>query len=180
MRTDAGHLERLPAMGGVSLLLKLIRWFIMIYFTSDQHFGHKNIIKLCNRPFNSLEEMDESIIENWNNVVKSKDTIYVLGDFAWKKGFDYSQRLNGNKIFLLGDHDKQVYGEKLLIIKMEGIWFVLCHWPLYSWNKQNYNSIHLHGHIHNNIIDFKKNRINVSVDVTDFKPLSLEEILKRT
>ena len=149
----------------------------MIWATSDHHFGHKNILHLCNRPFSTIEEMDEALIANWNNTVSKTDTIYILGDFAWRNGQSYVKRLNGNKIFLLGDHDKQITGDRLLIVKLQDVWFTLCHWPLYSWNKQYYGSIHLHGHIHNNPIEPKQNRINVGVDVCDFMPISIDTII---
>lgn len=151
----------------------------MIYFTADQHFGHANVIKLCNRPFDNVQEMDNAIISYWNETVKRNDTIYVLGDFAWKRGQEYAKKLNGNKIFLIGDHDKQMTGERLMIVKLQDVWFTLCHWPLYSWNKQYYGAINLHGHNHNNPIEPKKNRINVGVDVWNFRPVSIDEILSK-
>lgn len=52
----------------------------MIFFTSDLHLGHENCIRLCNRPFSSIEEMDETLIENWNRKITGKDTVYILGD----------------------------------------------------------------------------------------------------
>ena len=69
----------------------------MIYFTSDMHFGHNNIIKLCQRPFSSAEEMDNCMIENWNKLVKAKDEIYILGDIAWGEPDKYLKQLNGKK-----------------------------------------------------------------------------------
>ncbi len=149
----------------------------MIWFTSDQHFGHDNIRKLCNRPFSNLQEMDGALIERWNMVVSKSDTVYVLGDFSWRNGRQYVPKLNGNKIFLIGDHDKQITGERLSILKINDIWFTLCHWPLHSWNKQYYGSIHLHGHIHNNPIEHKDNRINVGVDVWNFYPASIDQVI---
>ena len=150
----------------------------MIWFTADQHFDHKNIIQLCKRPFNSIEEMNETLVQNWNNVVANDDTVYVLGDFTWKYPFTRVEQLNGKKIFIIGGHDKGLKGEKLLEVKIEEQWFILCHYPLYSWNKEYYGSIHLHGHNHNNPIEYKRNRINVGVDVWDFYPVSLDKILK--
>ena len=56
----------------------------MIFFTSDLHLGHENCIRLCNRPFSSIEEMDETLIENWNRKVTGKDTVYILGDLIYR------------------------------------------------------------------------------------------------
>lgn len=150
----------------------------MIYFTADLHLAHKNVIRLCDRPFSSIEEMDEKLISNWNSIITNNDTIYVLGDFAWKRAKEYESKLLGNKIFLIGDHDKQLSGERMIITQLEGRWFTLCHWPLYSWNKQYYGAIHLHGHNHNNPIEPKENRINVGVDVWDFYPVSISKIFE--
>ena len=147
-----------------------------IWFTSDQHFGHKNIIKLCNRPFSSVEGMDNHIVWAWNYYVSNEDTVYVLGDFAWRNPKPYIDRLKGNIIFIRGGHDKKSLGDMLVEVKINDIWFILCHYPLYSWNKEYYGSIHLHGHVHNSSIEPKRNRINVSVDVWDFVPVSLEQI----
>ena len=81
----------------------------MIYFTSDLHFDHANIIKLCNRPFNSVQEMNESIIYNWNNKVNFSDMVYILGDITMNKDPEvarkYIERLNGSKVLIQGNHD---------------------------------------------------------------------------
>lgn len=80
---------------------------VNIFFTSDLHFGHKNIIKFCNRPWETTEEMDEALIANWNSVVGEKDIVFDLGDFAfatngrWK---ELIQRLNGKHYLILGNH----------------------------------------------------------------------------
>jgi calcineurin-like phosphoesterase family protein len=80
------------------------------FFTSDTHFGHANIIKYCNRPFASVEEMDNTLIHNWNAVVRPEDTVYHLGDFAVGGGpaAPYLRRLNGTIYFCLGNHDKRL------------------------------------------------------------------------
>jgi calcineurin-like phosphoesterase family protein len=80
------------------------------FFTSDTHFGHANIIKYCNRPFASVEEMDNTLIHNWNAVVRPEDTVYHLGDFAVGGGpaAPYIRRLNGTIYFCLGNHDKRL------------------------------------------------------------------------
>ena len=84
----------------------------MIWVTADLHLGHKNIIKptYCNRPFKNVEQMNDTIIKNWNSIVKPDDTIYVLGDFALgkkKKVAYWISQLNGYKILILGNHDRQ-------------------------------------------------------------------------
>lgn len=73
----------------------------MIYFTSDLHLGHKNIIRLCNRPFSSIEEMDAVLIENWNRKVHQNDTVYILGDLMFrseKPPEEYLRQLKGRSI----------------------------------------------------------------------------------
>ena len=80
----------------------------MKFYTSDLHFGHKNIIKYENRPFNSVEEMDEELIRRWNNKVGKNDEVYILGDFAFASGRRVNElldRLNGRKYLLRGNHD---------------------------------------------------------------------------
>ena len=79
----------------------------MNYYIADTHFGHDNIIRFSNRPFNSADEMDKAIIANWNKKVKPDDDVYILGDFAYK-GKDYRyyiKQLNGNKHLVIGNHD---------------------------------------------------------------------------
>ena len=81
----------------------------MIFFTSDLHLGHENCIRLCNRPFSSIEEMDETLIENWNRKITGKDTVYILGDLIYrsqKPPEEYLRRLRGKKHLILGNHDR--------------------------------------------------------------------------
>jgi calcineurin-like phosphoesterase family protein len=79
----------------------------MIFFTSDHHFDHANIIKYCNRPFLSVDEMNEEIVKRWNQVVDANDTVYYLGDFSLGKGSveKFVPRLNGEKYLVMGNHD---------------------------------------------------------------------------
>lgn len=164
-----------------------------IYVISDLHFGHKGIIKLCNRPFKTVEEMDKVLIDNWNSVVDEDDLVYVLGDFAFKgkKAEDYLDKLNGRIILVRGNHDKYIKHKKLikvvdyLKVEVEGVVYILSHYPMTSWDGQFKNSIHLYGHIHNgsDVRYWEKPRVanahNVSCevlgymprDMTTFKPL---------
>ena len=82
---------------------------VATFFTSDQHFGHHNIIDYCDRPFGDVGEMDEVIIAGWNETVGVEDEVWVLGDFAMgdrARGLGYLQRLNGTKYLVAGNHDK--------------------------------------------------------------------------
>jgi calcineurin-like phosphoesterase family protein len=83
------------------------------YFTSDTHFGHQRIIELSNRPFNSVDEMNEAMIDNWNNVVSDDDVVYHLGDVAlgpWVEWDSILTRLNGYKVLIVGNHDRVFKG----------------------------------------------------------------------
>lgn len=87
----------------------------MIYFTSDAHYFHKKVISYCNRPFSSVEEMNEKLIENWNKTVRKNDIVYILGDFAFcgiDKMKEIVTKLNGEKRFVKGNHDPSL--KKLL------------------------------------------------------------------
>lgn len=170
----------------------------MIYFISDTHFYHTNIIKYCNRPFTSVNEMNKTIMDNWNSTVKDNDTIYVLGDFCLSldtEMIDIFNKLKGNKILIRGNHDRKSVkfyenmGFTVLInppITLEEYKVMLSHKPLPdTLIKEGY--INLHGHIHNkkieeeydkNLFDPKKH-INLSVDVIDYKPISINELLKK-
>ncbi len=139
----------------------------MIWFTSDHHFGHKNIIRYCKRPYNSIEEMNDSLISNWNERVKKNDTVYYLGDFTLgKNASDYISKLNGTIKFIAGGHDnnwlrKLARPEYRILSKHEllqpihiityPVKIVLCHYPMLSWEQSHYGSIHLHGHSHNTL-----------------------------
>ena len=81
----------------------------MNYFTSDLHLGHRNIIRLCNRPFATIEEMDETLIRNWNAKVTNGDTVYILGDLLFrneKPAEEYLKQLKGKKHLIIGNHDR--------------------------------------------------------------------------
>lgn len=162
----------------------------MIYFTSDLHFGHYNIIKYCNRPFKSVEDMDETIINNWNNIVKEDDNVFILGDITLSSqsvAEKYLERLKGNKYLIIGNHD-MIQKSNMLIWEKDYCelshkckLFVLSHYPFLEWNGMYRGSIHLHGHQHNHS-DYNKNqkclRYDVGVDANDFRPVSIEKIIR--
>lgn len=156
----------------------------MIYFTSDMHFGHRNIINLCQRPFSSVEEMNNCMIQNWNKTIKNNDEVYILGDVAWGEPDEYLKQLDGKKYLVKGNHDKIQSSEYLRWIKdyhefkYIGIRFVLCHYPIEEWNGYFRGSIHLHGHQHNHIPVTADRRIDVGVDANDFRPVSINKIIE--
>lgn len=154
----------------------------MIYFTGCTHFGHYNIIKMAKRPFQTVEEMDEALIENWNKTVKPKDTIYHLGDFCFKNSAamkEYIDRLNGTLVPVNGNHDPKNWGKHYREIKFNKTKFVLCHYPIEEWNGWYNNAIHLHCHTHKPNFHSAERRSNVGVDACNFKPISIEEVVEK-
>ena len=159
----------------------------VIYLISDTHFDHENIIRYCHRPFNSKYEMNKCLIENWNNTVNKNDVVYFLGDWGYGKGHRpisyWKRQLNGKIISIQGinskghPHDK--YGLRHKIIKYKKHTFLLVHDPN---NALKWKGWVIHGHTHNNAMDkypfINGNRktINVSVELTDYKPISLEAL----
>jgi calcineurin-like phosphoesterase family protein len=164
---------------------------ILIWFTSDLHLGHKNVLHLCERPFQTVQEMDAILIKNWNDLISKDDEVYVLGDFAYRNQRSikyYVDALNGTKHLILGNHDKgsmeeyQAHFESVDQIKyltIDNRFFVLFHYPILSWARRGRGSIHLYGHVHRaHMIALENQRaINVGVDTNNFKPLSLNEII---
>jgi calcineurin-like phosphoesterase family protein len=131
----------------------------MIYFISDTHFGHKNIVGYCKRPFQTTEEMDDAIIASINNTVKPKDNLYFLGDFCHKGGDPkkYRKKIQCDNIHVvLGNHDNQDKFSKKdfsSIDFMKEIIYcnqkiILFHYPMRAWNKSNKKSWMLYGHVH--------------------------------
>jgi calcineurin-like phosphoesterase family protein len=158
---------------------------LTIFITSDTHFDHENIIRLCERPFASKEEMNETLIERWNERIKPRDEVWHLGDFAYKgehqKFFD---RLNGRKHLILGNHDDahdvsngwETVGE-YRYLRHEGERFVLFHYPILEWDGFYKGAIHLHGHQHNRDSAWRDDRrIDVGVDASNFYPWAIEEL----
>lgn len=161
-----------------------------IWFTSDTHFNHENIIKYCDRPFSCLEEMEGAMFENWNSVVKRGDLVYHLGDFAitWgKRGservLDILSRLNGCKHLIRGNHDrKEIYKSSLWDsvdfykeIKPAGRKIVLCHYSMRVWNQCHRGSWMLFGHSHGALLP-EGLSMDVGVDSNNFSPISLDTV----
>ena len=165
-----------------------------VYFTSDLHLGHENIIKFTDRPFGCLEEMHQTLIRNINDKVKADDELYILGDFSFKlkrsRALGIRSRIECKNLHLIrGNHDCGWSGTNAfrsvsdyLELKTTDSIFILCHYPFASWNGMRRGSIHLHGHIHSNGAHNRENlekgrRIfDVGVDANEYKPVSIEDI----
>ncbi|MCP3681525.1 MAG: hypothetical protein GY861_02450 [bacterium] len=131
-----------------------------IWVTSDLHFWHKNVMKFCKdtRPWDSLEEMHEALIEEWNSKVKPDDIIFSLGDFSFAgkdKTLSILNRLQGNKVFIMGNHCKvfrSSLGQKntydYLELRVDGVKICMSHFPMASYNQQGRGALMLFGHTH--------------------------------
>lgn len=170
----------------------------MNYYIADTHFCHNNILKLSHRPFRTITEMDEALISNWNKRVKKNDTVYILGDFACRTNehnISYIlNRLKGNKILIVGNHDnvilksqglrKQFYKiSPYLEVDDNGKHIVLFHYPISEWDGFFRGWYHFYGHIHNNknqsyhLMQQIPRAFNVGVDVINFEPKTADEII---
>lgn len=155
----------------------------MIFFTADTHFGHKNIIQYCKRPFTDVHAMNAHIIDQINNVVTYNDNLYILGDFCFKgkKPSDYTSRINCNNIHLIiGNHDKIIDYESGLhgFVSVQDVKEIiycnqrifLSHYPHRSWPASHKGSYHLYGHVHSKLnhddVQSKRKTLDVGVDNT--------------
>ena len=177
----------------------------MIYFTSDLHFYHKNIIKYSPsfRSYENAEEMNEKLIEIWNSIVTPEDTVYNLGDLSMaantKKVIEVAKRLNGKHFLILGNHDHSIKKDKEKLIAMTkddgnkmfedirdyklltfpGLQIALSHYPMAGWEGQQHGAVMLHGHLHDYITNVKGKILNVGFDLHG-RLLSLEDVVDFT
>lgn len=178
-----------------------------LFFTSDTHWGHSNIIRFCNRPYESVEEMNEKLIENWNNVVPEDGIVFHLGDFAfggsllWKS---VCERLNGKKHLIIGNHDMKnlrAGAEALfdsvnmqLQLSIDDRTVYLNHYPFLCyggvWRNADNTVWQLFGHTHlqkenNSGKDFERlkyafpTQYDVGTDFNDYKPISYSELSEK-
>ncbi len=168
----------------------------MIYFTSDTHYNHANIIEYSSRPFADLAEMEAAMISRWNSVVQPGDVVYHLGDFAlsWgKKHADLVDNLlsclNGQKHLIKGNHDRDEVTKNRRWVTVRDLHeikvnlggehkqrIVLCHYALRTWPSLHRGAWMLHGHSHGSLSDYGGKILDVGVDVHDFRPISIEEV----
>lgn len=153
-----------------------------IWVISDTHFGHENIIKYCNRPFSSLSDMNETLVDNWNKTVKDGDIVYHLGDVYFGLQGKVLERLKGRKRLILGNHDEgkdtylHKYFQKILVWRMfPEFKLLLTHVPVHEGTLGGKVQVNVHGHIHDKVINDKRYK-NVSVEQTNYIPVHIEEL----
>lgn len=152
------------------------------FFIADLHLGHNHILQFQpNRPVSTLEEHTEWLIDMWNSVVTKKDTVWMLGDVAFNThSLKHLKRMRGNKILVLGNHDKsakhqcEYFSSIFGIVKRYGFW--LSHCPIHPQELRGFKNIH--GHVHTETVPDDR-YINVSVDVLNGIPISLDEIKEK-
>lgn len=154
----------------------------MYFFTGDEHFGHftnpkRNIIKYCNRPFDTIEEMDKTIISNFNKVVTNKDHTIHVGDLTFKNPEQYIRQLNGTHTFLRGNHDRWMGKQyhEMWCKTIEGQHVVACHYAMRVWNRSHYGSWQVYGHSHGKLEPIGL-QWDVGVDNNNFYPVSFEQL----
>lgn len=175
----------------------------MDYIISDLHVDHEKILKYENRPFETVKEMNEHLIDNWNKVVNPNDRVFLLGDVMFthqpNKVIELLNKLNGNIVIVLGNHDaplKRLYDTHQYVDRKKKIYIagqiyepkvdvgfnkfekvVMSHYPLYSWNAAFHGRKHFYGHIHSRKIVGLTNAFNVSADIQNFKPKLIRDVI---
>lgn len=179
-----------------------------VFFTSDTHFGHNNIMTFCKRPWKTIEEHDEALISRWNGVVGKDDLVFHLGDFAFCTNSRWKELINtlNGKIYLIyGNHDISRWpGDKTMslfegcamqmMLKIEGKFVILNHYPMLTipgvYSKGQWkNWIQLYGHVHSGPRVSGKDdsrlsmcfdtQYDVGVDNNDYRPIEWQELKKK-
>lgn len=175
----------------------------MIYYISDVHFQDQRVFDKCKKPFKDLNDYQEEIIKRWNAKVQTDDIVYVLGDVAdeaYHEVVDVIKQLNGIKHLIVGNHDENnldYYKKSGCFSSVKFIDVILdknrkvciCHYPLMDWMEFSRGGYHVYGHIHNKskandeayvqIKKYHSNKpcYNASVDVTNYEPVTLDEMI---
>ena len=164
-----------------------------IWFWGDPHLGHINVLKLSNRPFGDITHHNDTLIDNYNRLIKTDDICYIMGDISFNQSLkSYEQifnRLNGKKWVIVGNHDSkktlEICQKKGLIlgwsenkiIDYKGKRIFLAHFPFREWTGFYRGYYHLYAHTHGNLEDYKQST-DVGVDCWDYEPVSIDEVLK--
>jgi calcineurin-like phosphoesterase family protein len=166
------------------------------FFTSDEHLGHGNIIKFCQRPYVDPEVMTEMLLANHNLVVQPGDSVYHLGDIFWKTlsitdAMSYLSRLNGHHYYVRGNHE--VLFERFAELRSMFRWtkdiaeikvdnypkIILCHYAMKEWHSKDHGSWHLFGHSHGQLPEEASLSFDVGVDAWAYFPVSIKQVAKK-
>lgn len=170
-----------------------------VWFTSDLHFWHKNICVYCNRPYGSVDEMNNAIILNWNSVVQDTDTVFLLGDIGFcgiEKLRDLVSQLKGNIVLVQGNHDSDKIAKKLLeeglvtdVVRLLDVVITgdeecpdqaltLCHFPMIDWANKEKGAWMIHGHQHQlpGTPSCSDRHWDVGLDKNHMIPISFEQL----
>jgi len=160
---------------------------VTLFFTSDHHFGHGGARGLFRRPFATTAEMNAAMVAAWNDTVGPDDEVWHLGDFAVRQSAARMSALldmlAGTKHLIVGNNDGpattglpgwasvQHYAE----LEVDGVWLILCHYPLRTWNRIGRGALNLHGHSHGRLAPLPR-QVDVGVDVWNFRPITLAQV----
>ena len=159
------------------------------FFIADTHFGHEAIIRYENRPYSCVEEMDETLIANWNSSIRRGDKVFLLGDLSFyrdDKTAEIVKRLNGSKYLILGNHDKKnvhtyynmgfhrVYDNPIVF---EDFW-ILSHYPMYTNSNMPFANIFGHVHSSKQYTHYSPQSFCVSVERINYTPIELGDVKK--
>jgi len=165
------------------------------WITADIHFDHTNILKFCakSRPFYDVEEMNDTIIKNWNGMIAVNDLVYILGDVAFcnaEKAVRLLKRLNGRKILVRGNHDVKLLKdgnfracfdqiEDYLEIGFNGSRLVMFHFPIWEWDRMHHGAIHFHGHCHGRKTNIPGRIFDVAMDANNCLPHLMDDAIAK-
>lgn len=175
-----------------------------VFFTSDHHFGHRNVIEFCKRPFGDVDEMTEAMIDRHNEVVRPGDLVYILGDMFWRSVRKESAnailwRMNGQKYYIWGNHEETMrdiqndpqmrehfvwYRDIANIHPADTPHIILCHYAMRTWEGSHKGAWQLYGHSHNGLsksvagvtLEESPLSMDVGVDTHNFYPWHLDEV----
>ena len=162
------------------------------FLTSDLHLEHKNIIEYCNRPFDSVEEMNQTLIENWNQKVRHDDVVFFIGDLdvygEEDQLRDWFEKLNGRVVFIEGNHDdsgrytSDMNTHQYYVMSQGDEEYMLTHRPENA--ARFWDDWIIHGHHHNNhpeqypFVNPEKQLVNVAVELTKYRPVNVDYVLE--
>jgi len=177
---------------------------VAVFFTADLHLGHEEIIKISDRPFENLDDMNRSLVNNWNSRVSNDDHVYIVGDLFYggrdAAGVDEAistvKKLNGILHLVAGNHDfpylkNMEYHylfadvDQIRFLKHEGEYIFLSHYPMAEWSGYYRGSWHIYGHIHNHkestahqYMKTLDKALNAAVEICDYMPVTFQELKK--